>query len=368
MSSREKLKIVGVNVIVLCVLLTAPAVGLHFYRKLKVFYLSYSERSVDPRAEYPVYSDLEKSKTLFDELTRHGVRYQSFIGWRRKPASYTLTNVVGPYGTRNSRGHSLDSSVWFFGGSTIWGTGASDMGTIPSHFSFLTGHKVLNLGESGWGSRQSLNQFMNLLSDGHTPTAVVFYDGVNEVINQCRSDSKIVPSYGYDENLNSALLGNPFEASLRSVLKFVSYPFLKFASFRVGSGAKGFDCDSNDVKASLVAKHLVDNWEYAYMISERKGITFKGILQPTYFSSGIQEDYFVAAEGAYQDDVRPQFEAVYPRVMREMKMKCLVNKGFCDSLVDGTGWLYKVSGVFLDFCHVTSKGNRVVAKELVKNL
>ena len=49
----------------------------------------------------------------------------------------------------------------------MWGTGASDNQTIPSHFHELTNKNVFNFGETGWASRQSLNQLISLIGDGN---------------------------------------------------------------------------------------------------------------------------------------------------------------------------------------------------------
>ena len=84
--------------------------------------------------------------------------------------------------------------MWFFGGSTMWGTGASDSQTIPSHFNSLTNMSVYNFGQGGWNSRQSLNQLINAIGDNNNPSVVIFYDGVND-IQQCRSEIKILPAH-----------------------------------------------------------------------------------------------------------------------------------------------------------------------------
>ena len=93
-----------------------------------------------------------------------------------------------------------------FGGSTLWVTGASDSQTIPSHFNSLTNTPVYNFGESGWNSRQSLNQLINAIGDGRNPSVVIFYDGVNDIINQCRSDLKLVPSHSRERKIQNVMV------------------------------------------------------------------------------------------------------------------------------------------------------------------
>ena len=59
-------------------------------------------------------------------------------------------------------------------------------------------------GEKGWNSRQSLNQLINLIGDGHTPKKVIFFDGLNDAILQCRSDVKKLPTHPFEKNKKKA--------------------------------------------------------------------------------------------------------------------------------------------------------------------
>ena len=81
----------------------------------------------------------------------------------------------------------------------MWGSGVNYLNTIPSYFSSKTGSKVLNLGETAWQSRQSLNELITLTGNGGYPDKVIFYDGVNDVAIGCRSDLKFVPSHHYHQ-------------------------------------------------------------------------------------------------------------------------------------------------------------------------
>lgn len=100
--------------------------------------------------------------------------YKSFISWRRKLYVSKYTNIKGQYQNRISTNEGIDNSVWFFGGSTVWGTGVSDDNTIPSFFAKISGERVSNFGETGWSTRQSLNQLINLIGDGKNPKAIIF--------------------------------------------------------------------------------------------------------------------------------------------------------------------------------------------------
>src|SRR5215207_4722782 len=83
--------------------------------------------------------------------------YYSYVSWRRQPFSGKTINVVGPYNQRRTvnEGSDKTKTAYFFGGSTIWGTGADDSGTIPSLFAQASGIFSENFGEAAYTSHQN---------------------------------------------------------------------------------------------------------------------------------------------------------------------------------------------------------------------
>src|SRR5262245_7502643 len=143
-------------------------------------------------AALPNYAGVDWARTHFDEFSALSSRYFSYIGWRREPFQGRTITLTGPYSQRATVGtaHPGKPSAYFFGGSTMWGTGADDANTIPSLITQLGGFRAENFGESAWVAHQSLVLLMQLLQDGHRPNVVVFYDGVNEVLHRCRWESR----------------------------------------------------------------------------------------------------------------------------------------------------------------------------------
>lgn len=95
--------------------------------------------------------------------------------WRR-----TINPANGACGA----GHPL--ALWVFGGSTVYGTGVPDWGTLPSYLSRdlnADGRDcvvVTNFGVEGYVSNQELLWLLERLKTGQRPDIVVFYDGVND--------------------------------------------------------------------------------------------------------------------------------------------------------------------------------------------
>ena len=81
------------------------------------------------------------------------------------------------------------TSVYMFGGSTMWGYGQRDLYTIPSQVARLAEEdgvpvRVTNYGQVASGIWQELVLLQQLLTEGHVPDVAVFYDGANDVAEQ----------------------------------------------------------------------------------------------------------------------------------------------------------------------------------------
>jgi lysophospholipase L1-like esterase len=114
------------------------------------------------------------------------IEYQPYVLWRRKPY-HGRQITVEPGGIRRTLGSQCDGhefTLWMFGDSTMWGSGATDAETIPSlvaaNFS-RAGQKacVVNFGEKGWVNTQEVFQLILQLKKPSAikPDVVIFYDG-----------------------------------------------------------------------------------------------------------------------------------------------------------------------------------------------
>lgn len=107
--------------------------------------------------------------------------WHPYVYWRRHPYEGAYVNIDKRGVTANpvSASHA-DLTVYAFGGSTMWGTGSRDQGTIASHLSRelnalgLGTVYVENWGESGYVSTQELIELYLLLREDHVPDVAVF--------------------------------------------------------------------------------------------------------------------------------------------------------------------------------------------------
>jgi lysophospholipase L1-like esterase len=358
--SMSKWKLIGINLLVFFVLFNIAYWSLPTLRFLRTPSESFAATE-DPRSLLPNYASLTWATQHYREFKRLETSYKSFIGWRRKPFSGETINIIGRYGQRRTINVATDKSkkIYFFGGSTMWGTGVRDDGTIPSQFAAATGLWSENFGESGYTAHQSLVLLVQLLQDGHRPDVVVFYDGANEVSIKCRIE--LTPdSDGLEANINR-LLDNPSPPPITFAHYFAplrdAAARMKAKLIRVVAPAvpEGFACDSNPEKATRIAENLVGDWQMAKLLVESYGGRFVGVLQPVSYFSQTRLDHL-----ADDDDLvmRSQFRAVYPLVERRMaednRFHSMVHALDVDEYV------------YVDFCHLSPKGNGSIATGIAK--
>jgi len=138
-----------------------------------------------------------------DAIASAKVEYRPFTVWRRPPYASATVNVDAD-GRRTVPGSACAdgvAKVFFFGGSTMWGTNSPDDGTIPALFveevrSLADGRLcVTNFGESAWVSTQSMIALATAIHRGDIPDLVVFYEGANDLTWTFGNDS----AYGHAE-------------------------------------------------------------------------------------------------------------------------------------------------------------------------
>jgi lysophospholipase L1-like esterase len=153
---------------------------------------------VDVHPDPVAMGDPQARQPWFDEFTREydatrPQEWRSYVYWGRRPGfrgRYVNIDSAGRRVTPQPRTPAVPAArVYFFGGSTMWGTAQRDDHTIPAEaarrLQALAGPgeriEVTNFGESGYVMTQELLALMLALRAGDRPDVVVFYDGINDV-------------------------------------------------------------------------------------------------------------------------------------------------------------------------------------------
>jgi hypothetical protein len=303
----------------------------------------------------PNYDGIPWARRHYEERAVRGAIYRSFIEWRHAPMAGDTITVEGPYLQRRTinAGTTRDKTAYFFGGSTMWGDGADDAGTIASQFAAATGVHTENFAERGYTAHQSLILLLQLLQQGHRPDLVVFYDGVNEVLHKCRVEL----------NPDSHERERQFETVLKSSLVADSFshyaaPLLAFArnvnrELSRAARAEEYDCHSNPAKPQAIAENLIRDWQFARDLVERHGGKFVAVLQPVAPLSNTRRAHF---------SIYPLLERGYREVYAILREKIARSAEFHDlvPVLDRDEYIY------IDFCHLSPNGNRYVAQKIAE--
>ena len=378
MRGSSKIKIAIINLAFLEAFIIIPGVAYKAYEHLRAKLPNHNGDQIAPQARYPTYADRREAEQIYRDESKLSNQYRSFIGWRKNIGQYKSIKIQAPYSTRWSLGQKLENSVWFFGGSTMWGSGSTDRQTIPSLYWSASGMSVFNFGEAGWNSRQSLNQLISLYGENKSGKITIFYDGVNEVLHQCRREHQTIPAHEYEHKIRKELEPkNSYAIAASQATDIIMSPYLALANKlgkklmdrskdRRTSSLQQYDCNTNNRKRKAIAKQLVQSWRTAYLITKSSNSRLIAILQPTIYTSNVDYEYLV--EGAKEQIklLRKQYSSVYPEIQLEMQQACYADKDFCRSLIDGTGWLRGEKHVFTDFCHISPKGNKIIALNILR--
>lgn len=139
------------------------------------------------RRTAPAYEGVAWAADYWSEhAAARAMGWQPYAYWRREPFEGRAIRVDGDGLRRTLPAGSGRPVIWVLGGSSVWGTGVDDGNTLPSWLARLLAAAgvhgtVLNLGESGYVSGQSLAYLQYRLREEPPPDVLVFVEGANDV-------------------------------------------------------------------------------------------------------------------------------------------------------------------------------------------
>ena len=361
------IKIIGINLLVFFALVGAtefllPLTDEAYYQFLTKFSSPVPAGGSTPlarddrRAELPNYRNIEWAGKHFDEYHQTSSSYRSYVGWQHDPFNGETINLVGPYNERITTHAESDNesspSVYFFGGSTTWGVGANDASTIPSLFSLQTRYLARNLSGLGWRPRQGINRLIDVYEAGDRPDYVIFYNGVNH-IDHCRTEQTPV-QHSREQQIQERMRGADPSYGISTIMsthRNWANKLQRMLSRQVGEKTPPYDCHTNAEKAEAVASSLIEEWKIAKALAEAHGAKFVAILQPVAYLSKTRLDHL-----QLEEDLGLQYKTVYPIVQK---------------LMADLPWAYDATSVldaeeyfYIDFCHLSPRGNKIIANYL----
>lgn len=325
----------------------------------------------DSRGDLPNYFHRkELAKIHFQELSKLTAEYKAFVGWSALPFQ-GQTIEIDSHGDRvhqNKKfGKHSDRSAYLFGGSTIWGLGTANEDTIPALFNSISGMPTFNKGEQAFTNRQSLARLLETLKIETRIDVIIFYDGVNEIYNLCRTEIN-VNDHAWTAGIKSKLEEN---SNTSYFLEYLDFMFIlgtktlvtkiKRKVFQQAAQDESRNCDNNKEKARQVAESMVKNWEIARELAESRGILFRAILQPVAFIGTPNLDHLQDLASS-QNELAKQYKTVYP-IMQE-----IIQKRGHDWILDYTNMFSRDEYIYIDFCHVSKNGNLIIAQQLYSDI
>lgn len=300
----------------------------------------------DPKSQLPYYS--EQNHKCEGETVENGLRKTH-------------------YQNKNSQ-----KNIYILGGSTIWGTGASDEFTIPSiiqkkiNFSnnIKTIYNVYNYGFSTLVSHQQLKLLkkINLKKND----IVIFYDGNNDIWQANINRNPHGTMIGYNNKNKVSILKN----KLKFFLNNNSYFYQFVQKIR---GKKNLKCtkliiDKNKINENfnIYAKAILK----AKIHTETSDAEFYHFFQPTLFTRSNKTDFEKYMISTMPSNIMPcnskdgLFEISIQQYLKNYnKFKYQIDGTNLSDIFDK----YK-DDFYIDLTHLNALGNKIVANKIFNTL
>ena len=305
------------------------------------------------------YQAQEWSRAYWDEhmsVADHW-DYQPYIEWRTRPAQGEYINVDAN-GLRHTPGSECDADtfrIFMFGGSTMWGYGAPDWGTIPAYVQAgLSGDVcVVNYGDVGYNATQSLIKLIGELQRGNVPDMVIFYDGANEVTTAYTSGQ---PGGHFHQSQFEAALPVQTPSPLRDLLAQTNVSQLLRRTSSDGGGSGPVFPPYSDEFVNAIAEVYLTNIHIVTRLADDYDFDFLAFWQPLLV---LNEEAVTDEEQRFlwemPGGLPDLFKLVYPHVQAAENIRDLSH------VLDD-----HESSVWIDFNHLSPLGNERVAQEMLK--
>jgi lysophospholipase L1-like esterase len=322
--------------------------------------------------------------TLGDEISAvwRAKPFDPFLGWTMPDFRGRYVRVEG--GVRRTAvpppAAAADPvDIFFFGGSTMFGSYQREDHTIPAEFARLAAAdgvpvRVVNHGRMGYVNWQEVLQLEELVTDGSVPDLAVFYDGFNELLSQFTLGPHDEPTHvgatEIDERLREGV--QPGQESLRKALRreWQERSAVHRVARRLGlaerdavdlgsigssfQGKQPEQPERRGVKAAAIHARGVD---IARRLAGSYGFESAFFWQPSLYSKQVRpgEDGLASTLGADPPSWRAADRAARARLRAPVR-------DIGDALDDVR------NPVMYDFVHTNEAGARAVARRLYEEL
>ena len=325
----------------------------------------YYPKYVDYRVESPAYTDKTHANEIYKEFFLVQEQYVPYTIWRYKElhGKHININEDGIRATIPNSNDKSDKKLFFFGGSTIWGTGVDDNNTIPSFVSrYLKENNltfdIVNYGQSGYQSTQELIQLISELQKGKRPAVVIFYDGINDIYASAFSPG--IPSYHQNfEQIKNKIEGNGikmiyFNSNLFKMVIYIKNRFKR-------TTLKQEDTEE-DEKIEGAIDNYITNLQMVQKLSKEYGFKFFAFWQPVLLADKKKLTEYEKIE---KSKMGKKLMRIYTKAYEGINKKHL-NKIKLFNLSEI--FENEKDDIYTDFAHLAEKGNSIVARKIFEDI
>jgi lysophospholipase L1-like esterase len=290
-------------------------------------------------------------------------------GWRRLPGTNAIlpNDFRGKYFTvENGIRRTTDvpaaasATIYLFGGSTIYNSEVPDEHTVASYLQRgllergFGRYRVVNFGVTSVSTNQQVERLA--LTPIALGDAVVFYDGVNDVLQGVL--------YG---NAGETIYGNDRSRSFGQRLLYRLSKKSVAARYWLARGNANYEIADLAARVARTTERFRGNIEEAERLTRTRGAAFIHFLQPTLYSLAQRGDYEkqLLTFGFVPVQAEKAFTAAYPQL--EAAVAARARGGAADfdltAVFDGLA-----EPVYLDGWHINHRGNEVVAEHILAGL
>ena len=379
--------IIVLNFIILFVVVEAGSAAVMY-----AYYYLQSHKPVEksykynPRENLAYYQEQEwgidywREHQQFGEL---GAVHLPYIGWRRNPYCGDLINVDSSYLRITPNSEEADEAliVFCFGGSTMFGFGSPDWGTIPAYLAQILNArfgekpiKVVNFGQGMWISSQGTMQLIQEIKHDNIPDIVVFYDGA--------CDTGWAYRYGEPDVPRCDPANVPYFQTMARETQFETFMTLcsKLDSVRIAKGglrrlfgyrqievpepAGAEEMNIDELSRDVVSTYL-HNMDTVEALSNRYGFDCHFFWQPSLYEESkpltpeeqeIREG-LVAESNSKTPGLIELRRAVYELIRGEVSKRD--NLYYIADVFNTTE-----DFIYMDGAHIVPEGNKVVAEKM----
>jgi hypothetical protein len=313
----------------------------------------------------------------FNDSTFGSSEWTSYSNWHRRPFKGKYINVdengrrlTWSEGQRITEG---PIQIALFGGATMWGTGARDEFTIPSHVSKVLAQtyprqfSVVNYGQDAYVSTQEVVAFLREIQMNNIPDIVVFYDGFNDASAAVHSGVAGIP-LNEDDRMREFNILHPSRAGdfyLEALRRTNTFELIEGLRNRLWfrTAPDSFEEEKNEEDLALdVVRVYFRNVEFVRAIARQFGIVARFFWQPSVYTR-------VHPTEPERSIIRATAHAGHIYGLVHEAMKQVEQTDHPASFRDLSTALDEYPGTaFIGTSHATEIANELVAREIVADL